>query len=123
MIQIQHTEVQRDADDISVRSINTTASSIPGGGSGGGGDLTARSSSSRAAKAEQKKQSVMEDWGFKDAKVAQLMMKRAKRMSKGKKASARKEKMKDAMYRLEVAKRKGVGGGFNCIFLVTTTNT
>eukprot|EP00518_Triparma_eleuthera_P020067 CAMPEP_0197568836 /NCGR_PEP_ID=MMETSP1320-20131121/37969_1 /TAXON_ID=91990 /ORGANISM="Bolidomonas sp., Strain RCC2347" /LENGTH=1342 /DNA_ID=CAMNT_0043131133 /DNA_START=89 /DNA_END=4114 /DNA_ORIENTATION=- len=91
--------VPRDADDISVRSINTTASSIPGGGSGGGGDLTARSSSSRAAKAEQKKQSVMEDWGFKDAKVAQLMMKRAKRMNKGKKASARKEKMKDAMYR------------------------
>ena len=61
--------------------------------------------------AEQKQQSLMKDWGFKDARVARLMMKRSKRMNKGKKASIKKEKMKDAMYRLEVARRKGGGFG------------
>jgi hypothetical protein len=53
----------------------------------------------------------MADWGFKDARVAQAMMKRAKRMGKGKKNQENKAKMKDPFYRFEKLRRASGGAG------------
>ncbi|GMH65186.1 hypothetical protein TL16_g04137 [Triparma laevis f. inornata] len=85
-------------DDMEIKSVTTVAESVPD---------TARSRAD--SRREQKEAELMKDWGLTDSRVAQAMMKRAKKMNKGKKAQAKKTKMKDALYRLEYAKRKGGG--------------
>ncbi|GMI14241.1 hypothetical protein TrVE_jg1138 [Triparma verrucosa] len=86
------------SDDMEIKSVTTVTESVPD---------TARSKSD--SRREQKEAELMKDWGLTDSRVAQAMMKRAKKMNKGKKAQAKKAKMKDALYRLEYAKRKGGG--------------
>ena len=69
------------------------------------------SSARSKSRKEEKTEEVMADWGFKDARVAQAMMKRAKRMGKGKKNQENKAKMKDPFYRFEKLRRASGGAG------------
>jgi Leucine-rich repeat (LRR) protein len=98
-----------------------------GGGGGGGGimqddmeiksvttaddDAASALDTARRSRKEDKQNEVMKEWGFTDPKIAAMMMKRSKRMDKGKIGAKQKAKMKDPYYRFEKLKRAGPGGG------------
>jgi len=97
-------------DDMEIKSVTTAAESERGGedvSSVASGNITERSQSKR----EEKQEGIMKDWGFTDARVAQAMMKRAKRMNAGKKKQKKRAMEKDAMYRLARSRKGGGAGG------------
>ena len=85
---------RKEESDMEIKSVTTAAPSERESCSGN--DPTAANNLSLK---ERKKEALMKDWGLTDSRVAQAMMKRARKMNKGKRNGAKKLKMKDAYYR------------------------